>query len=592
MAERIPREFIDNLLDRIDIVEVIETYIPLKRAGKDFQALCPFHKEKSPSFTVSRDKQFYHCFGCGENGSAIGFLMNYRNLEFLEAIEELAAGAGIEVPKTDSHVPGKHKPSQETLTVLEHAARFFERQLKSHPSRDVAVDYLKNRGITGQVAKKFRLGFAPAGWCNLLEGIGRDFSNPALIDAGLAVQREGNERPYDRFRERIMYPISDRRGRVIGFGGRVIDQGEPKYLNSPESPVFQKRRELYGIWETLQSRETLHELIVVEGYMDVIALHQNELPYAVATLGTAVTEDHVKQLFRHVPRIIFCFDGDGAGRRAAWKALETGLPLLEANREITFRFLPSGHDPDSAVRELGRDYLTDGSTLTSLSAFLLDHLSADLDLSSQDARVRLVDKTRPYLKQLPNETYRNLIIRLLAERTQLAEKEIALNAQKPGASAATGARLRHYTRRSPTELALALLLQRTDLLDLITHDLRQKLSRNLAAQSLVKLIDVLVSDPGLTVAKLLERQRDEDGHDRLSELAVLDLGITNEQFEPEFLGALTKLIDGAAKSERGALTQKPFAEWSEEEKQAYLESLKKPGQDNEREHPTGKNQAL
>lgn len=339
MAGLIPQSFIDDLLNRSDIVEVVGSRIQLKKAGKNYSALCPFHKEKTPSFSVSPDKQFYYCFGCGAGGNALGFVMDHDQLDFPQAVEELAKRAGMEVPHEDSG--RKHKPRQPVdsplYPLLAAAADYYRQALKSHPTRKSAVEYLKGRGLSGVIARDFGLGFAPPGWDNLMKHLGGDaLQQKALIDAGLLIENAENGKRYDRFRDRVMFPIRDSRGRVIAFGGRVLGDDKPKYLNSPETPVFHKGQELYGLYEARQTNRDLDEIMVVEGYMDVIALAQQGLRNAVATLGTATSEEHLKRLFRIVPSVLFCFDGDAAGRKAAWRALEATLPNLQDGRRARF----------------------------------------------------------------------------------------------------------------------------------------------------------------------------------------------------------------------------------------------------------------
>ncbi|MFM1892488.1 MAG: hypothetical protein RLZ44_1565, partial [Pseudomonadota bacterium] len=351
MAGKIPQRFIDDLIARVDIVDVINQRVPLKKAGHEYKACCPFHDEKTPSFTVSPTKQFYHCFGCGAHGTAIGFLMDYDRLSYPEAIEALADDLGLEVP----HEAGVERgPDLSPLyEILEQAARFYAWQLRRHPDSARAVEYLRQRGVSGEIAADFRIGFAPPGWDNLLRELGGDArAVDSLRGAGLISEPEDGKR-YDRLRDRIVFPILDARGRVVGFGGRVLGAGEPKYLNSPETPVFHKGRELYGLYQAKQAVKQLERLLVVEGYMDVVALAQFGIRYAVATLGTATTAEHLEKLFRSVPEVVFCFDGDRAGRDAAWKALETALPLLREGRQARFLFLPEGEDPDTLVRREG-----------------------------------------------------------------------------------------------------------------------------------------------------------------------------------------------------------------------------------------------
>jgi DNA primase len=419
MAGRIPQSFIDDLLARTDIVGVIESRVPLKRAGRNYSACCPFHKEKSPSFTVSPDKQFYYCFGCGATGNAIGFLMDYEKRAFPEAVEELAGRAGLTVPHEQGEDDGAAQRLRALYAVLDDAEKFFREQLRHASTRDRAVDYLKGRGLTGEIARRYALGYAPPGWDNLLNALGKDETRRTqLVTLGLLIRRD--ERVYDGFRDRVMFPIRDLRGRVIAFGGRVIGDGKPKYLNSPESPVFHKGRELYGLHEAKQAARTLDMLIVVEGYMDVIALAQQGITGAVATLGTSCTGDHVDLLFRHTARVLFCFDGDNAGRRAAWRAIEATLPRLHDGREARVLFLPEGEDPDTLVRRIGPDAFRDlCAHAPGLDDALLAHLAEGIDLQRTDGRARLASLARPLLAQVPGEVMRALMTRKLADLAQV-----------------------------------------------------------------------------------------------------------------------------------------------------------------------------
>jgi len=404
MAGRIPQSFIDEVLNRTDIVEVIDTRVPLKKAGREFKACCPFHDEKTPSFTVSQVKQFYHCFGCGANGTAISFLMDYEHMEFVEAIEELARRAGLEIPKETSGGQSHAPSTLPHYALLERVADYYQEQLRDHPQASRAVDYLKQRGLTGDIAARFGIGFAPPGWENLASALGaNDTVHKQLLELGLTVERDKGDGAYDRFRDRIQFPIRDRRGRTIGFGGRVLDDSTPKYLNSSESPVFHKGQELYGLFEARRAVRKLERILVVEGYMDVVALAQFDINYAVATLGTATTHEHLERLFRTVPEVVFCFDGDRAGREAAWRALENTLPVLRDGREARFLFLPDGEDPDSLVRKIGKQALEQQiATATHLSDFFFDRLAAPLDINSIDGRARL----RQYLPATDGGTTR------------------------------------------------------------------------------------------------------------------------------------------------------------------------------------------
>ena len=392
----------------------------LRKSGKNFSACCPFHDEKTPSFSVNPEKQFYYCFGCGAGGNAIGFVMDYERMEFPEAVEALAQTCGLEVPREEVK-PGE-KPAQDSnrplLEQLEQAARFYEHGLRHHEQASRAVTYLKGRGLTGEIAKQFRIGFAPPGWDNLLTTLGTQAPQQKLLMTSGMLVKNDQDRVYDRFRDRIMFPILDARGRVIAFGGRVLGDDKPKYLNSPETPVFQKSRELYGLYQARKAERSLDRIVVVEGYMDVIALAQFGITYAVATLGTATSEAHLERLFRHVPEVVFCFDGDEAGRRAAFRALESTLPAMEDGRQARFLFLPEGEDPDTVVRNKGREHLEHlFDTATPLETFLFDQLAQGVDTSTLDGKARFSKMAAPFLHQLPEGVFKTLMYQDLAERT-------------------------------------------------------------------------------------------------------------------------------------------------------------------------------
>jgi DNA primase len=418
----IPNDFIQTLLSRIDVVDVIDRYVPLKKAGANYIACCPFHSEKTPSFTVSQSKQFYHCFGCGAHGTAVGFLMEYGGKTFPDAVEELARDAGLEVPRVETR-PGeteRREQAQDLASLLLTAAKFYRAKLKETPH---AIDYLKGRGLTGEIAARFGVGYAPDGWQPLAAAFD-NYEARELETAGLVIAGDGGKR-YDRFRERIMFPIHDSRGQVIGFGGRVLGEGEPKYLNSPETPVFSKGRELYGLYLARSAIREAARVVVVEGYMDVVALAQHGIDYAVATLGTATTPVHSQKLFRQTDNVVFCFDGDAAGRKAAWRALENTLPALADGKNASFLFLPDGEDPDDYVRKRGKsafEALFDRAT--PLSEFLLTELSAQHPPTSAEGRAALVNAARPYLAQMTAPILSALLRRRLTELTALPETEL------------------------------------------------------------------------------------------------------------------------------------------------------------------------
>jgi DNA primase len=436
MAGLIPQSFIDDLLNRTDIVDVVSSRIQLKKTGKNYSACCPFHKEKTPSFTVSPDKQFYYCFGCGAGGNALGFVMDHDQLEFPQAIEELAKRAGMDVPREES---GRgHKPRQPVdsplYPLLNAAAEHYRQALKSHPQRKYAVDYLKGRGLTGEIARDFGIGFAPPGWDNLLKQLGADaLQQKVMIDAGLLIENAENGRRYDRFRDRIMFPIRDSRGRVIAFGGRVLGDDKPKYLNSPETPVFHKGQELYGLYEARKHNRDLDEIMVVEGYMDVIALAQQGLRNAVATLGTATSEEHLKRLFRIVPSVLFCFDGDAAGRNAAWRALESTLSSLQDGRRARFLFLPDGEDPDTLVRAEGTDAFRAriNQHAQPLADYFFQQLCEEADPRSLEGKAHLVTLAAPLIDKIPGNNLRALMRQRLSEITGLSGEALSQVASAP-----------------------------------------------------------------------------------------------------------------------------------------------------------------
>jgi DNA primase len=391
----IPKSFIHDLLNRLDIVDVIGRYVPLKKAGANYVACCPFHTEKSPSFTVSPTKQFYHCFGCGAHGTAIGFVMEHGGLGFVDAVEELAHSIGMSVPR-EAAPQVQHKVAPDLYEVMQAATRYYREQLKQSPR---AIDYLKHRGLTGAIAAHFGIGYAPDGWQNL-QSLFPNYQDASLLETGLVIEHDdGAGRRYDRFRDRIMFPIVNQRGQVIGFGGRVLDKGEPKYLNSPETPLFEKGRELYGLFQAQKAIRAEGLALVVEGYMDVVGLAQLGIGYAVATLGTATTPFHIQKLLRLSDQVVFCFDGDAAGRRAAWRALENALPHLQDGKQLRFMFLPPEHDPDTYVREHGKEAFERllGEEALPLSAYLLRELSAQVDLKTQEGRSALLEHAKPLL---------------------------------------------------------------------------------------------------------------------------------------------------------------------------------------------------
>lgn len=537
MAGRIPQEFLDQLLNRVDLVEVINARMPLRRTGHEFIACCPFHAEKTPSFSVSPRKQFYHCFGCGAHGTAIGFLMAYDRLEFLDAVEELARLAGLEMPKTCGDPPDSMRFLREYLAQAE---RFFRWQLREHPARQRAVDYLRQRGLTGQIAARFGIGYAPPGWDHLTQALRRAGAAPEhLLEAGL-VSRDAQNRLRDRFRDRIIFPIRDSRGRTIAFGGRALDQQTtPKYLNSPETPLFHKRLELYGLYEARTENQRPERLLIVEGYLDVVALAQHELPYAVATLGTAVSAGQIERLFRTADTLVFCFDGDRAGRAAGWRALEAALPLLRDGRQIHFLFLPEGEDPDSLVRREGRAAFAQRlAQATPLDDYLFAELRTQADLATLAGRAKMAALAQPLLEKLPEGHFRDLMAARLQRDAHLVQTR--LHRPAPPRAVDDNAHL----VRTPLRKAIALLLHWPELAQNIpADDPALRGSRQPGVQLLVDLLDRLRNQPHLCAAALVEHYRDTDQGAVLQRLAqwTPEPELTEESFD--FTAEFTDILD-------------------------------------------------
>ncbi|MEZ5541268.1 MAG: DNA primase [Pseudomonadota bacterium] len=525
MAGRIPQAFIDELLSRIDIVDVIDRRVPLKKAGREYKACCPFHSEKTPSFTVSQVKQFYHCFGCGQHGTAITFLMDYEHMDFVEAIEELAHQAGLEIPREAGAEHARSDTSQPLYPLLERVSAYYQEQLRGHAQAGRAVEYLKQRGLTGAVAARFHIGYAPPGWENLADALQADSATrKRLLELGLTVRRDDGQGAYDRFRDRVMFPIHDRRGRTIGFGGRVLDSSTPKYMNSPESAVFHKGQELYGLYEARKAVRRLERILVVEGYMDVVALAQFDINYAVATLGTATTREHLEQLYRAVPEVVFCFDGDRAGREAAWRALENALPVLTDGREARFLFLPEGEDPDTLVRKTGQAGFEQllGSAMH-LSDFFFERLATGLDLGSIDGRARLVALARPMLATLPDGMFRQLMTERLAElagttaRTLSARLELPRETREPAPAPARPPP--PGGGHSPVRTAISILLYRPGLAREI-DGLPFEEPVDVPGVALLKeLLELLRQQPLASTGAILEHWRGRDEARHLARLA-------------------------------------------------------------------------
>ncbi len=581
----IPQAFIDDLISRVDIIDVIDSRVPLKKAGREYKACCPFHSEKTPSFTVSPTKQFYHCFGCGAHGTVVTFLMEYEHLSFVEAVEELASRIGVPIPRETTQGPAPaHDNSRELYDILTRADRFFREQLRRHPQASTAVDYLKGRGLSGQIAAEYGVGFAPPGWHSLGEAL-HDARPSLLVQAGLVIEREEDGKRYDRFRERVMFPIRDRRGRVIGFGGRVLGDGTPKYLNSPETPVFHKGRELYGLFEARQALRQLPRLLVVEGYMDVVSLAQFGIRYAVATLGTSVTPDHLQAMFRATSEVVFCFDGDRAGRDAAWRGLEQALPLAGSEREVRFMFLPEGEDPDTLVRRIGPEAFEERiARAQPLAEFLVDQLSTRADLSRMDGPAMLVELARPLLSKLPAGAYRKALLEHLASRTRMALSELLpllgfapaephRGTGQPFRGTRRGSPAENRQAQSPVRLAIGQLLQQPELSARAGDPSRFADIPLAGAQLLSELLELLQANPHLNTGALLEHWRTRPEGKHLAKLAVpvrpLDEQKAKEHEESlvqEFDDTLARIEGFRREMRLDELKRKPLREMTSEEK--------------------------
>jgi len=537
---RIPDAFIDELLARSDIVEIVGARVPLKKQGKEYAARCPFHDERSPSFTVSPTKQFYHCFGCGAHGTAISFLMNYDRLEFLDAVEELARRAGLEVPR-DTQARNANPDTQDLYGAVAAAAQYFRRQLATSAK---AQAYLDRRGVDEGIRERFMIGYAPDGFSALKDALGSDERRMQLLErAGLFSKSEGG-RVYDKFRDRVMFPIHDRRGRPIAFGGRIIQSDHPdredqeaaihgrtpqkgdagpKYLNSPETALFHKGRELYGLWQVRQAHNRIPRLVVVEGYMDVVALFQHGVDTAVATLGTATTPDHAELLFRNAPDVYFCFDGDAAGRKAAWRAVESTLPRMRDGRQAFFLFLPEGEDPDTIVRAEGAEGFSERlGEATPLSEFLFDSLAADVNLGTLEGKGRLAERAKPLLAQIPDGAFADLMRQRLTELTGVGARGSSSGTHVPVQRAHRGGHV-PAPKRTLVRHAIALLLQQPQLALALQPPFRFAMLRQPGIELLADIVTLVHDRPGISTGALLEHFADRDTAGALQKLASVDL---------------------------------------------------------------------
>ncbi|GLX77705.1 DNA primase [Thalassotalea insulae] len=565
MAGMIPRQFIDDLLARADIVELINLRVPLKKAGKNYQACCPFHTEKSPSFSVSPDKQFYHCFGCGEHGNAISFLMEFDRLEFPDAIEELAAHYNMEVPREQNNQsPAQIKQQQQAYqqkqddyALMADISRFYQQQLKVAEDKAVAVDYLKGRGLSGQIAKKFGIGYISDQWDNMMRAFAKNSHvTQQLIDLGMAIQGDKNK-PYDRFRGRIMFPIHDKRGRVIGFGGRVLGDGTPKYLNSPETRIYHKGQELYGLYEAKQANKQLERIVIVEGYMDVVALAQHGVEYAVASLGTATTPEQLQTLFRTVKEVICCYDGDRAGKDAAWRAMENALPLIQDGYSLKFVFLPDGEDPDSLIRVQGQqafEHILEQAT--PLTEFLFEHLMQQTEMNSLEGKAALMGSFQPLLTKMPESTIKDGIITKLAHNFGAgSEKQLAKLNQKANQSSIQQA-TQKQPKVTPVRLAIALLLEYPHIVDALPDPYVLAQLDMPGVALLNQLISLCKNNSKANSAQLIEHFRGTAEGKQLTKLICWQHHVTAEAAENVFLDSIEKLLDSFVEQRTEQLLQK------------------------------------
>ncbi len=535
MAGKIPRSFIDDLLVRVDIVDLVDSFVPLKKSGGSYVARCPFHEEKTPSFAVTRSKQLYHCFGCGAGGNAISFLMDYSHLHFVEAIEDLADFVGLVVPRESGEHQPKKNNTAEIFQLLEQAASFYVEQLRVADTAKPAVDYLKSRGLSGEVAREFQLGFAPNNW-ELIKRFGKQ----QLIDAGFPLSQAGNV--YDRFRGRVVFPIRDKRGRVLGFGGRVLDDSLPKYLNSPETDVFHKNREVYGLYELLAKNSKPERIVVVEGYMDVIALAQFGLGYAVATLGTATSKEHLELLFRFSSEVVLCFDGDKAGRAASWRAVEAALPSLRDGRQVKIMELSDSVDPDDLIREHGlTEFEQCVAAAQTLSDYFFQRLTQSLNLNDMEGRASLVSKARGYLQKIPNGVFQELMLARLKELAKVDKLNFLENPTtlKPSRYK----QKQEDVKLSPARIAVSLLLQNPSLIEVLEQREMNWSELIMPGMDLLKkIVEIITEHPNINLPRLMECFRGKKEEKYIGIMMNHDFFISGDELKEEFSGAIDRLI--------------------------------------------------
>ncbi len=580
MAGKIPQDFIDELLTRTDIIDIIDAYVPLKKAGKNHKACCPFHEEKTPSFNVNQDKQFYYCFGCTASGTAITFLMEHLRIGFVEAIEDLASRAGMEIPREAYNSEDSSSLSNKLYELLESITEYYTNELKNNKNTNNIINYIKKRNINNETRVEFELGFAPPGWDNLVSNFGKSKETiKLLVDAGVIIKNDRGSY-YDRFRNRLIFPIRDQRGRVIGFGGRVLGDETPKYLNSPETQIFQKGRELYGLFQARKASRDLKDIYIVEGYMDVIALAQFGIKNVVATLGTAATFEHIGKLFRITNKLIFCFDGDKAGKKAAWRALENSLSLLKNGRQVYFIFLPNNEDPDTFVNKNGKNAFINTEMLTPLSDFLFNSISHNINLEILEGRSEMINKTLPYLAKLPLDPYKDIIIKELSKITGYEVNDIQKQLSTPEKSDLK--ELKNSNKKVENNrgiekirwLIRCLLHQPSLALNIESTESLLALESS-GIDFLCELIQLIKKNPNITLGGILENWRDSKFEKRLCELAseedeFNEIGVTNEVFTD----AISGLIETHQKEFETFKKKSSPLELTNEEKLKYREMQK------------------
>lgn len=596
MAGRIPDSFIDDLLARIDIVDVIQERVSIKKGGRDWSGRCPFHDERSPSFTVSPHKQFYHCFGCGAHGSAIKFLMEYDRLEFPDAIEELAGRVGLKVPYEGGRAtaPQQQSDTADLYTVLDQAARHYQRALADSAT---ARAYFEDRGLDAATMATFCVGYAPDAYDGLRNALGTNTQRIAQLEkTGMLIR--GDRGTYDRFRDRVMFPIHDRRGRVIAFGGRVLAKGEgPKYLNSPETPLFHKGRELFGLWQVRQAQQKIGRILVVEGYMDVIALHQYGLPQAVATLGTATTREHAEILFRNSADVFFCFDGDRAGRQAAWRAAESVLPRMRDGRQAHFLFLPEGEDPDTLIRQEGAHGLEQRlAAATPLSEFFFAHHETGTDLRTADGRARLAERCKELISAIPEGAFRDRMQEMLTDKTairwslsaslspqmregveEMLDERVAqlrgVPAKSPEVPTADRAAIAGDAQRSVVRYAVALLLQNPQFAETVAAPYSFLGLRRPGIALLADLLDFCHARPGANTAAIIQHFQEHEQAAALNKLAVQSLHGDQATLQHEFTDSVRALVNQTIQQRRDELVEKDRVGRLTEDERAEMRAL-------------------